>query len=97
MQQVADTPPVSDANASSSYAIWVIVAIVVVLIYSKITSPTSTVDFAKVHINAQQSSREEIEREELRRARYGQAPLTDDEVAKISDEHVLREIRKGKQ
>ena len=38
----------------------------------------------------------EIEREELRRERYGEAPLTKDEIAEISDKHVLNEIRKGK-
>lgn len=97
MQQVADTTPVSEANGYLSYVIWIIAAIVVVLIYSKITSPTPTVDFYKVHMGAQQSSRVEIEREELRRARSGEAPLSKDEMAEISDKHVLNEIRKGKQ
>lgn len=97
MQQVADTPPVSESSASLSYPLWIIAAIVVVLIYSKITSPTPTVDLNKIHVGAQQSSRVEIEREQLRRERYGQAPLTDDEIGKISDKHVLREIQKGKQ
>lgn len=97
MQQVAGTPPVFEPDASLRYALLIIVAIVVVLIYSKITSPTPTVDLYKVHIGAQQSSRLEIEREQLRRERYGQAPLTEDEIGKISDKHVLNEIRKGKE
>ena len=97
MQQVTEPPPVSEPNGYLSYATWIIAAIVVVLIYSKITSPTPTVDFYKVHMGAQQSSRVEIEREELRRARYGETPLSKDEIAEISDKHVLNEIRKGKQ
>ena len=97
MHQPADPPPVSETNASLSYALWIIAAIGVVLIYSKITSPTPTVDLYKVHMGAQQTSRAEIEKEELRRDRLGEAPLSKDEIGAISDRHVLKEIRKGKQ
>lgn len=97
MRPVADTSQASKANASFKYAIWLIAAVLVVLVYSNITSPTPKVDLYKVHIGAQQSSRAEIEKEELRRDRLGEAPLSKDEIGTISDRHVLNEIRKGNQ
>ena len=96
INRATDASPISKVDASSSYVLWIVAALIAVLAYSKITSPTTTVDFHKVHVDAQQSSRAEIEREELRRERYGEAPLTKDEIAEISDKHVLNEIRKGK-
>jgi hypothetical protein len=87
----------NNSGGGGSYVPWIIAAIVAVLIYAKVTSPTPSVDMYKLHINAQQSSRAEIEREELRRDRYGEAPLSKDEIADISERNVLREYRKQKQ
>lgn len=84
-------------NNNNGYVGWIIVAIIVILVISKISSPTPSVDLYKVHIGAQQSSREEIGREDLRRARNGEAPLSEDEIADISERNVLNEIRKQKQ
>lgn len=87
----------NNSGGGGSYVPWIIAAVVAVLIYAKITSPSPSVDMYRLHIDAQRSGRAEIEREELRRDRYGEAPLSKDEIEEISERHVLREYRKQTQ
>lgn len=81
---------------NKNYGGWVFIAIVIVLIIAKVTSPSpAPVDIYKVLSNTNKSTAAEIEREELRREKYGEVLLSEDEIADISERHVLNEIHKG--
>ena len=91
--------PENTDNGFSIGSLWVyiVIALIVALIYSNVTSPTPDVDMYKLHIDAQRGTRAEIEREDLRRERYGETPLSKEEIEDISGRHVMREFRKQTQ
>ena len=71
-----------------------LIAIILVCKLSEAISPNSSRDMYKVHIDAQQSSRMQIERQEIQRELRGEQPLSDKELESIAAESVRKALLK---
>lgn len=81
-------------GGGGSYVPWLFVAVIVALVYVKVTTSTRSMDMYQFGLDAQRATSAAIEQEELRRDRDGDPPLTEDEISTISERSTLREYRK---
>jgi len=79
---------------NNNHVLWLFAIIIVVLVIIKIASPPSaSVDMHQLHINSQNQIRRDVEIEDLRRERYGEAPLSNSEIEDIAARNTISEYR----